>query len=596
MELSISVTLEIFSVSVIALLLLRREIAILWGKIISDCYPMPLLAGIIGGCLLLIAFVISFHSNVFTENDRYNTVRNSERAKGNGYNWIDLVDIYRYPLDQIVLERYFQKANLFDFSPKLESKQNYHLIIVDKTKSTVENEDTKKLLITAKRLLKDEVEKISIESGRRLDMLESFSDIVAVSCAVDAIVQGKSQVKIGFYRGKDMANSRCMDYISFDATSEKLDSFIEKYYFESVKEYNHKYSDFAQLFESIANKGLIKEQRKDMDVILTLVSDFEDDLPYYTEKNLINQLNSISNSNLKQMNSFILTRTNSTGRTSRVNNNILSAIQRVFVQNSWMEVCNEKELCEDTQNHLVNIITNPNRPLGNEQEISALSSFDYPYSLRSGKATLYLLNNGMPCKGEITICLKSAFPNTEQLINKISMGDKNIPLVLNEYKTSSFIDGRIDLTFPKQLAKSDEYYLHIYSIDHKKKITTPIVFREQLTNTSSVMLIFLYSLLYGASAVFLGVLGWSFVCYVWIREVLWKTVISAIVAFAFSLPVTCILIMALYHLFALDKYSNDVNTEILWIGILPCSFIFLLVGLNVKNIHQKIMSLAEELI
>lgn len=591
-----TVTLEIISVSVIALLLLWREMAIFWGEIISDCYPMPLLAGTIGGSLLLIAFVISFHSNVFTENDRYNIVKSEERVKGNGYNWIDLVDVYRFPLDQIVHESYFHKVNHFDFSPKLEPTQNYHLIVVDKTTSTFESGYTKKLLISAKKLLKDEVEKTSPESGRTLDNLKSFADIIAISCAIDAIVQGKSQVKIGFYRGRDSEgnDTRYMDYIVYDPIHETLDSFIKKYYSESIrKSAPQHHSDFTQLFEHIANNGLALRNDQKMDVILTVISDFVDDYPLYEKKNLINQLYSISNVKLKQLNSFVLTGTNPISMEgTHIDHEVLNSVKGVFAQISWLEVCNEKELCEDTKNRLINIVTNPNRPLGNEQEISALASFDSPYNLRTGKATIHLMNKDTLCQDPVTICLKPTNIGTEEVVERVGIGDENIPLILNEYKTLPFKDGKVDLVFPKQLSKSDEYYLNIYSIKHKKKITTPLVFREQLTTTSSIMLVFLYSLLYSAAIAFLSILGWSFGCYAWVKmPVRWQIIGGILFGFAVAAPAMYILIMALCNIFSILNYSNDLATRAFWVGIMPFLFIALLLGLNGKSIHQKIISL-----
>ena len=113
--------------------------------------PIKILLGIVASCFLLIGFVISFHTNVFTSHDHYNVPKESNGSKRNGYNWFNLSHVYRFPIEQLVPEVATIQINNFDVVKDQNPVKDNYLFIIDKTGTTQESDS----IIEVSRLAKN---------------------------------------------------------------------------------------------------------------------------------------------------------------------------------------------------------------------------------------------------------------------------------------------------------------------------------------------------------------------------------------------------------------------------------------------------------
>lgn len=267
---TVIICLEIATTCLLAILLLNKDIFHLFSEIASKIYPMPLLGGIIGTCLLFIAFIISFHSNVFTDNDKYSEGKEFSGARRNGYDWLSLADVYKFPINQLLLDSYFVQENTLDFAEKSKDSTNYHLVIVDKTRSTTEDKNTALLLMNAKILLRDKIKRVSPSSAYLLDKLNTFADILAIAAVVDALEQGRPRIVVGLYHGRNMGNKTFIDNISykrsFEDESDNIESFIKDYTFKVSQKQNLQNSDFEDMLREVTDVNLNEKQREERSV------------------------------------------------------------------------------------------------------------------------------------------------------------------------------------------------------------------------------------------------------------------------------------------------------------------------------------------
>jgi hypothetical protein len=602
------ILIQIIGIGSIAILLLNKKIFNFFGNIISDVYPMQLLTGIIGACLLLMAFVISFHSNVFTDNDKYNDAKDSNGAKRNGYNWLSLIDVYRFPLNQFLLDDHFPDDNMLNFSeePDRDDSSDYHLIILDKTKSTLEDELTKEILKKPKKELGDKIIRSSLSSIIPISSFKKISDLLALATAVDAIEQGKINIAIGLYGGRNIKQKEYIDYVEYpsnssDKSPEDIKLFINTFVSKNdscEKIEPMQYSDFVEMFKNIQESSLSKERIKDLPIVLTLVSDFNDDYPSNKEEDFRDEMEKLFKLNVKQMNLIVLTHENKSY--SDKASKILEIIKKTFEHKVLVERVSStsNEMKKDAETCLGRIITNPNRPLGGESEISSFFPYHKPYSLRAGRTEFYIMNGDEYYQDVVSICIKPIGDSVNRAKAILDESWDNMyvgkPIDIVPKK------GKISFIFPRDLRESGEYYMDIYSKNIQKRILAPIVFRERLTYTSSKSLIFLYSLLYDSSAVFLLILGWGFWhynlkinCEIWYRRIyaiiFSLSVVIPILSFKFLLE-SFYYSLSLLH--SIDSFSDFLKIwdskmiSLFFTGFLPLLFIIALVWCNRSHIKE----------
>ncbi|AUD06011.1 hypothetical protein [Spirosoma pollinicola] len=519
-------------VAILCVITLNKKAFSLISNAIDEIQHVKLLIGLTASCLLMIGFVISFHAEVFTSHDHYNIAKTKDGSKRNGYNWFNLGHIFRFPVEQLVPESSIIQINTFDISMSKKNRFNNYLYIVDKTGSTEETVFMKKLAQSVKKNLQNGLSRENATYREYINSLNDLADLLLIQ-SINEIAHSNPNAKfrVGLYTGNDP--NQPIDYLSDYkiASSENVGNFIQLYKTQSIGEKNslnykinsqqnykypslyrvHSYpTDYVELVQDICDYGC-HDFNKDIDSLsISLIGD----LCHEKENNLQGlkkSLYALSSKNVEQINLFRLPfnphrlpygwdSTKADIIASQVANNFKQNFHRGLL---YTEINTSNIIASEYPKDFINSqIIQPNKPIGQESEISVYFPFASAYYLNESMSKIEITKENTPFYGEIIVALKT-FDGKEDLA-EVEVND--IKIKVDNIEKINLAKGSINLNFRSE-SNQENYYLDMYFPSDKTRITAPLVFRERLTTTASLCLIFLYTLLYMSITLLISIIG-----------------------------------------------------------------------------------------
>jgi hypothetical protein len=509
------VWLQIIAVFGIAVLLINQKIFHIISRI-STIHPMPLILGLIGGCILLITITTSFHSDVFSENDRYHEKLNSYGSKRNAYEWLNLVDVFRFPINQLLINEYFKTDNTFDFANK-SNDSSYVLLIVDKTLSTFEDNKANDKFQAAKRELIDRVRAIDKRADNEITELSQFSDLLSIAIATSVLERRKVNLSVDLFYGRYAQQAVTMLHTDeFSNGKNSIIDFIEQYNQRISKikpnDIQRNISNFSSLFEYINKYSLKDDKITNKKVNIIIVSDFDDDSQnndksvdlydsFKAKLSVLQQRTHIESIDVFQLKS-------NSNKSLDVPSKMIACFSNVFNKRTYVQSTDcDETLINNTNLHFDDAITKSDFSLSDGPVIDAFYYSDNINNLRNAFTSIYFYDSNIQNVKELRICLKSRKDRNIDSTVKAFINNNSTNLQLDKPVTLKGITQKLDIEFPQEMVGQDHFYLDIMQTGNTvHKIQAPIVFKQQLTRTSSEILIFLYSMLFSTSMAYVLVL------------------------------------------------------------------------------------------
>lgn len=572
-------------------------------KAFEKVYPTKLLGGIIASCFLLIGFVVSFHSEVFTAHDIYNVDKNQKGLKKNAYNWFNLSHVYRFPIEQFTPESAIIQVNKFT-SDKFENTQiNNYLFIIDKTGSALEDPITKKVTKILKEQLIEELGNKLNFSSQKITNLTDISDVLlffSIYNQYKHIIKSNpiSKIKVGIYWGLD--NQRIEYLNNFqNFTITEIDSLISSY---SKKIANNKgtYSitDYTELINGIRKSGCDDVTLKPDTIVnfaVTLIGDLyhENDKTIQVLDQRLSELSVIENRIIEQVNLFrvpINPRTLSKDKSLAEAEANANQVE-LFIKDRFKKYLLFSELKTSTivsarysKDFINSQIIQPNNTISDESEISMYFPFLSPNGLINSTATVKFYKKDKPLKDSIYVTLRSN--DESETSGEMKVNNKQI-IKLNE--TSKIMleeDGNINLSFLGNRA-GENFYLDFYFPKSQNRINSQLVFRKKLTDTSALCLIFLYTLLFSSMTFLLIILG--IVIYKKASNRFYSGIFGPPLAI---LPIIIFILSYFPNVFILfESHDNCFWLKLTFSALFPLLYIVLLFTFNRKVIVQGISTI-----
>lgn len=584
-------------------LTLNRSLSMLLEKVFEKVYPSKLLVGVIASCFLLIGFVVSFHSEVFTSHDIYNVDKNKKGSKKNAYSWFNLSHVYRFPIEQFAPESSIIQINEFDSDKFSNTEIHNYLFIIDKTGSAKQDAPTTKITETVRKELVENLgNKLNLSRGK-LDSLTDLSDVLLFFTIYHQYIHTlksttTAKIKLGVYLGdKNQDLIYLSNYQNF--TIGAIDSLISNYDKRILKiDKKSSTTDYEKLLHDIRKSGLEDgsvSPDTTLNFAVTLIGDLyhEDKQTLQTVVNRLSELSAVENRTIEQISLFRVpinpqtlqkgnTLTNAEGTANQVELFIKDRFKKylLFSEIKTYTIASAKY----SEDFINSQITQPNKTINDESEISMYFPFMSSNGLVSSNTTIKFYRKGIPLLDSIYITLRS---NDENETNgELRINNKEIAKLNETYKVNLKSDGAVFLSFLGNRI-SEDFYLDFYFPKSKNRINSQLVFRKKLTDTSALCLIFLYTLLYSSMTLSLSIAGLA----------IYRKASNRFYRGLYGIPLILIPIM-IFSLSYLPNllsllYIND--WEHLWkfiaASIFPLFYICMLFVFNIPVIKENINSI-----
>jgi len=445
---------------------------------------------VIGSSILVIigfiALIFGIHSDIYSSYDKFN----SKFAK---YNWFNPYHVVKFPVDQYRLnctDSIPIQSEEIPFSGIKENTPSKAIYILDKTPSTyptILSESSRNILKT---FLTKYLNDNGCKNAISLDKLSNEDLLLMTMIHRLSLRDNLTNLTILFYWGDN--SIQAMENYDVIPKQDKLCDFYKDYLKIALgKTANPNcQTNFNTIFEQLT-KPIIWGNNK-ANHCLFLLSDFEH-----------NTASGVNFSKLdKTIQDFSI-------------NNPVSQISLIKVQNrsnSEFEVSNTLRTFRENFNH-IHYYEIDNNHLNYESQIVQRINHITAQTVECNKSAIFLYyvfsqkGDGYDFQGTISPNLEgSGFPISISLRDRVAF-DKTTPqeyLLLNEkikiipfniYCPDSSDTKTMRLKFTTRNIQNENYYLEVNSIGSSYKIKIPIILRQVLPVTSSILLFIVYSIL-----------------------------------------------------------------------------------------------------
>ncbi|MCU0468313.1 MAG: hypothetical protein MUF58_06905 [Arcicella sp.] len=432
--------------------------------------------------LLFIAFLYGFHSDVFSIHDR-------SLSQQNSYNWFNLKDVYKFPIDQLRLNK---ERTPFANSPISYNSQNEdalaHLILFDVTRSCKETDLYKNVFKISKQESNGIIQTqcFTFEEG-----LDHFGQLLFIK-TIDKTFQlpNGSYVCTGLYNGQSKCKMFENGFTVIDKT--KTCEFIEQRGLETSKILSQKaekqVTDYCQLVSDIKNRLLSEPQlkkTKGVKTVLTIVGDFYNDNTDFEilGDSLLKLRNSLK---ISQINLIIIPNgmQNSEGNVQKTIDKFKLNFGDIlnFTELKAIDLVGERLELFDSITSFTQV-----------SEKSSIVLYN-PYSVfnRDEKAVGRITFDSLEAGQNVYLCLKSDNIYSEAPYSCLFNGKK--VFYDRPFTEKNLITNTLEISGLN--SERHNLYLEYHKPNSNFKLKVPIVIRERLSETSSLSLIFFYSILY----------------------------------------------------------------------------------------------------
>jgi hypothetical protein len=482
------------------------SLAFLFSKDIKriDDYPISkALLGQIGVSIALIPFIFGIHADIFGDHDR---------QEGGEYNWFNLADIIKFPIDQLA---YIDspKPTTIQLASSKSDTATLNLIVLDNTMSGKDPERLKPKLDALKSYLtqslgipKDTINKRTLGQLIFLTTLDSFYPIASSNSKSKTIVSSL------IYNG-DNKNG---EIVFVDSIKN------ERYLYETLEKLKPKSNtntSYATIFKKIDSTLEKNEYKK---VNLTLIGDFLDEVEDedFKFKNFRTVLDTFPRNKIKFIQRFILKPNLKRNQTSDCECKEAEINKRIEFTERIIDEYFRDITIRDERVEALNLTAFANQinPIDHINNFTANTEMDEltddyrliylyrPYTQFAKRnrsiVTLNIDNSITPKVDSIILHLKCDEPGINTFCNIVN-NNKKIILFTNQPK-SIRVDDIDSLELPSYNADiHSKMRIEFYQPSKTQKAVYRLDVKERLSPTSSIILLFLYNMLYGASLLFI---------------------------------------------------------------------------------------------
>jgi hypothetical protein len=436
---------------------------------------------LIGISMLFIVPLYTFHSDVFSTHDR-------SLSQQNSYSWLNLNDVYKFPIDQLKLD---EENYSFQNPPISYPRQNVdslaHLILFDATKSGKETDEYKKKIrssiVASNKMLK-------AECNEYADTLNHFGELLFVKTILKTSKLPHTHIKAGIYYGSDDCKiiEDKFKIINGDNVCDYVKKAVKETNTIFLQDIKDQKTDYCQLVCDIKERLLSINQTSDFvrqKIALTLIGDFYDEKGDFDKLGKsLNELRN-ENKNLNQINLLVIPNIEKKSK-GRVDSTI-DKFKIIFGK-----ILNYTELkATDLEDEGLKLFD----PITSFTQLTTETIILYnPYNLfnREEKAVGKITFEDIGENLDVYLCLKSD-DNIDKSYSYFFNGDRmglNTPYIKKNQKNNI-----IEITNVNSV-KQHNVYLEYHNLKENFKLKIPIIIRDRLSRTISLSLIFFYSILF----------------------------------------------------------------------------------------------------
>ncbi|WP_167289299.1 hypothetical protein [Paraflavitalea devenefica] len=451
-------------------------------------YFVRRLAAIMLLIFAVICFVFGIHSSVFSSYDIFNS-----REIDSGYDWFNSFDVIRFPFDQLTIASQFSPESHLPVSAKYDNTLiGHYYFVVDKSGSMALDSVSVKKFASLKEILLDSIKnnKFSPKNDVCFNNLE-IEDCILVSLVLSlyhAPNQYPKSFTIDFYLGKDSTVSLTDEELKTDTLT--FSKFLGLYCTKKPKiNKKSESSDFTSICSRMMKKNILDPARSHM---VTIVSDFKHEVAA-SRKTLSELGYSIDRLNEKHVYQLNIVKVNGFAVNMTEADPTINRFRQLSDKTNYYEL-DDLYIKSENPFEFIRSVTYP-------VVEDTLSSIIFYYPCKQG---------GFNSNSVTKVMFDSIAKPLDLYIGvkeqDIYMPDESVYLRATEYnylaklsrpmKVPVYPDIPLVLEFPHGDKICGEYYMEVYGNFIGKRIKIPIMFKEVLPPTSSIVLVFLYFLLF----------------------------------------------------------------------------------------------------